>query len=403
MELMKPIHISQKNVAALVADPKRDTVVWDIDSPGFGVRVSKAGVKSYVVSYYCDLIQRRYTIAKCSEMHADLARKKAAKVRTDAKDGIDPIRRRRMLRCEATVEQLAKRYLSEHAVPHKAASSVKEDRRMIDTRLKKIAKMRVSEVTQDDVRALHIALADHPYEANRVRSLLSKMFALAIEWKMRGDNPCKGVKKFREDRHEAWLTVNQFQALGAALDSYENQSAADCVRLLALTGCREGEALNATWDQFDLERGVWTRPAHTTKERKLEHVPLNDAAFALLMRMNSSGAKGFLFPRTDDAKRPRTTVRDCWEMSCRKAGLSREYQKPGKRRPLKRWKPLFRINDLRHSFASHLVSRGASLYLVGSLMGHAQPGTTKRYSHCSDAALRSTTNLLGNLITKTVQ
>jgi len=47
---------------------------------------------------------------------------------------------------------------------------------------------------------------------------------------------------------------------------------------------------------------------------------------------------------------------------------------------------------LRHSFASHLINRGASLYLVGKLMGHALPATTSRYAHCADSALREVAN-----------
>jgi integrase len=45
-----------------------------------------------------------------------------------------------------------------------------------------------------------------------------------------------------------------------------------------LTGAREMEVLTADWTQFDLDRGVWTKPSHRTKERKIEHVPLNDEA-----------------------------------------------------------------------------------------------------------------------------
>jgi site-specific recombinase XerD len=48
-----------------------------------------------------------------------------------------------------------------------------------------------------------------------------------------------------------------------------------------------------------------------------------------------------------------------------------------------------RIHDLRHTFASLLVSGGASLEMIGKLLGHTQMQTTQRYAHLLDAPLRA--------------
>jgi site-specific recombinase XerD len=63
-----------------------------------------------------------------------------------------------------------------------------------------------------------------------------------------------------------------------------------------------------------------------------------------------------------------------------------------------RWKPTVRIHDLRHSFASHLVSKGESLHIVGKLLGHTQPQTTARYAHLADSALRDAANRFGRIV-----
>jgi integrase len=58
-----------------------------------------------------------------------------------------------------------------------------------------------------------------------------------------------------------------------------------------------------------------------------------------------------------------------------------------------------RIHDLRHSFASELVSSGASLPLIGALLGHSNPATTARYAHLFDDAQRAAVERVGAVIT----
>ena len=54
--------------------------------------------------------------------------------------------------------------------------------------------------------------------------------------------------------------------------------------------------LSASWDQFDLERGFWTKPSHHTKQKKIEHTPLSDAALQLLQRMHATRTSAAVFP-----------------------------------------------------------------------------------------------------------
>ena len=59
---------------------------------------------------------------------------------------------------------------------------------------------------------------------------------------------------------------------------------------------------------------------------------------------------------------------------------------------------LIRIHDLRYTFASLLVSGGASLEMIGRLLGHTQIGTTQRYAHLIDAPLRAGVNAVGEML-----
>jgi len=57
-----------------------------------------------------------------------------------------------------------------------------------------------------------------------------------------------------------------------------------------------------------------------------------------------------------------------------------------------------RIHDLRHSYASQLVSAGFSLPIIGALLGHTQPATTARYAHLADDPLRRATETVGAVV-----
>jgi integrase len=399
--------ITQKFVGSLAAPEGSARIFFDAELRGFGIRITPNGVKTFVLDYKGKRGERRCRIGQWPEMSTEQARTEAGKMKTRVRDGKDPLDEERATleeeKAEPTMKELCEDYMEQWAIPHKKPSSQKQDRRMIDTRvLPTLGELKISAVIKRDIKKLHNSLRATPYEANRVKSLLSKMFSLAIEDRLRTDNPCKGIKRFDEPKHEFWLSVEQFQRMELALNEYEQLWAADAIRLLALTGCREGEGLNATWPQFNLTRGTWTKPSHATKEKKTEIIPLNENALALLRRMakQRDPKVEWLFP-ADGGERAHTTLRNAWRMVCRNAGLAKPYHKQGKRGMLKRWKPTIRINDLRHSFASHLVSSGQSLYEVGKLMGHTQASTTQRYAHIADTALRAVTNkfsVFGNVV-----
>ena len=163
------------------------------------------------------------------------------------------------------------------------------------------------------------------------------------------------------------------------------------------------EVLSVHWSQFDLKRRNWKKPSHHTKQRKEEDIPLNPYAMSILSRLHKNSSSGFLFPGADqDRKTHRVTIRKPWMQILRASGLAVGEQVPSKRKGMMKtvWKPLVRVHDLRHSFASYLVSEGHSLYLVGKLLGHTQASTTQRYAHCSNEALRGVTNSFPMLSSK---
>jgi integrase len=395
-------HLTKNAVEELEPPASGYYIAFDDKLTGFGVRVTAAGVKSFVYDYRVGGKKRRYTIGKFGpQWSVALARDEVEiKLGPNIGNGGDPAGEKKARLAEPKMADLATDYIEQHAKAKKSDKSVYEDRRMLkNIILPKLGKVRVSDVSRRNVKMLHNSLKKTPYQANRVLALLSNMFTFAMDDNRRPDNPAKGIERFTEDKREAWFSVDQLHAISDALDSYDEQDAADALRLLIVTGARPGEVIGATWPMFDLKRGVWTKPSHHTKERKIEHVRLNQNAMTILRRMaENKGAGIYLFPGRDVGT-ARTTLRNAWKQVCRSAGFATEYSVKGKRgKPLRRWKPNVRVYDLRHTFASILISRNWSLQLVGKLLGHTQAATTERYAHVADSALRDVTNDFDNVM-----
>ncbi len=316
-------------------------------------------------------------------MTFDQAKKQARFILADAVRGADPAAERQAARKAPTMADLAADYLERHAIPKKRPNSVRNDRAMLQNIiLPKLGRKKVEAITRRDIESIHVAMRDRPYQANRVLALLSKMFNLAISWRWRTDNPAKGIERYDEAKRDRYLTDDELRRLCDALDRSPNQRAANAIRLQLLTGARLGEVLKAEWTEIDFDRGVWTKPSHHTKQKRTEHLPLSPQALALLseMREDCDPEIAFLFPG-DAPGKPLQYIKKFWRTTMKEAGIAH-----------------YRLHDNRHTFASHLVSSGLSLEIIGRLLGHTNPATTKRYAHLADDPLRAAASRFGGKI-----
>jgi integrase len=371
--------------------------VWDAPDPkgkklfvaGFGVRLSAGGMRSFVLRYRNKQTRqaRMFTIGPFDVWSVEAARDEALDLkRRIARDGADPLEEKQTARDAPTVSMLCDRFIAEHC-PKKRPKTAEGYQRIIEKHIKPdIGRKLVAAITDHDIQKIHdrITKDGHAHNANRTIAVASRMFTLAVKWRMRPDNPCKGIERNPEGKRVRYLTADELARLTDALAAHEDQQAANVFRLLLLTGARRGEVLSATWHQFDFHRNVWIKPDHQTKQRKEHEVPLGDQALALLHAMRKAGPDNevFLFPsRTGAAGGHRTQVKKGWRAICQRARIKN-----------------LRIHDLRHSYASVLVSAGFSLPVIGAMLGHSNPVTTARYAHLMNNPLREAANKAGALM-----
>jgi integrase len=371
-------------------------ITYDGDPPGFGIRVTAGGARSFVLSYRVRGTgrDRRYTIGAFPNWKTTAARERARELKKLIDAGGDPLADIEAEREAPTVADLIQRFVKEH-LPRKRAGTKADYQRILDKHVKPQfgQHTKVADVTDEDIQRLHskISNAGHLRRANTVVAVLSKMFSLSIKWKMRVDNPCKGIERNPEVERKRYLKEDgelghELVRLTAALAAYPDQRTADIFRLLLLTGARRGEVLSMRWPDVDLTVGKWVKPGSTTKQKTDHEVPLSEPVRQLLSEIRAEQTRKkvageYVFPGKGDSGHI-VAVKRAWKAICADAKFTG-----------------LRIHDLRHSFASQLVSvHGASLPLIGALLGHSNPATTARYTHLYDDPQRAAVEQVGAAI-----
>jgi integrase len=361
----------------------KKTITSDDKVTRFKACVTRDGTRSFIIRYTVGGLERLMTIGRYPDWSTEAARERAKELLRLVDQGIDPLEQRIAAREAPTVRDLAKRFLKDHA-PTKRSSYLINNALILDRWvLPALGNIKVADVRPGHIEALHhkVTKAGSPTMANRVVSCLSKMFSLAIRWEMRTDHPAKGaVDRNNEIQRKRYLKPAELARLTNALETHPSRPAADAVRLIMLTGCRRMEALSAQWDQFDPEKRVWSKPASSTKQNEAHDLPLSAPTRELLTRMESEAKGPFLFP-SRDGKGHMSDLKSSWRTLCKAAGLEG-----------------IRLHDLRHSFASIAVSRGATLPLIGALLGHSNPNTTNRYAHLYDNPQRAVAESVASVI-----
>jgi len=372
---------------------------------GFMLRVTPAGARSWCLNYRLKDTgrERRITIGEVAAWPIAEARKRAAELRRIVDAGGDPLGEREERRREPTVAELWERFAAEELPKRAERTRIEYEGMAQQYVLPALGRAKVSAVERDDIGKLHskITTEGKSTRANRVKSFCSVLFAHALVWNMRADNPCQHVKSNTEHRRERYLNEQETARLMAEIDRRRSVGghwvdSCDKTELAIFTGARRAEILRMTWSQFEGldEAATWVLPSQTTKEGKRtgksKRLPLSEGAVAVLLRRRQAREAGgkvvrlrnddYVFRGGDSKGGTNAWERD-WFVMRATVGLED-----------------VRLHDLRHSYASLLVSEGLSLEIIGKLLGHSKIQTTQRYAHLADAPLRAATELVSSKV-----
>lgn len=389
------IKLTEKVLREAVPIVGRDYQIFDTEVRGFAACIYRGGGRAFTLDYRHAGRQRRMTFGRWPEWSVSAARERAKEIRRDIDAGADPLAQRGALREAPRVDDLIERYCAQH-LPKLAERNAFDQKSALAKMVAPVwGRKLVTEITSTDVDKLLNKVAEGrprphkekpnnrakklqpakptPVRANRIGEVLRKMFTLAVEWGWCEDNPAQRFHRRIETARERFLSKDEINSLAAALDAAEDRRAADIIRMCMLTGARLGEVRQARFEQFNLEHMSWSKPPAMTKQRRVHRVPISDETASIVRQRQLMVPRGtpWLFP-SDTPGQPVQEVRRFWAQIQKECGLQEVH-----------------IHDLRHTFASMLVSGGASLEMIGKLLGHSQMQTTLRYAHLMDSPLRA--------------
>jgi integrase len=217
-----------------------------------------------------------------------------------------------------------------------------------------------------------------PKTVNNHLTCLRRLFAVAVEWGELSHVPPVKWLRVPEQAFD-FLAFEETERLLRAAD--EKWTA--MITVAAKTGLRMGELLGLRWDDVDLRTGrVVVRRAvargivGTPKNGRTREIPLSKEALAALKAHRHLQGELVFCDEAGAFLTPASCVWPLWR-ACKRAGLRR-----------------IGWHVLRHTFASHLVMRGAPLKAVQELLGHSTMEMTMRYSHLSPDVRRDAVALL---------
>ena len=388
--------------------------VWDTEIPGFFLRIEKTGTKTYYF-YYRNKTghERRYRIGK--ELTPTQARDAARVHFGDVAKGIDIVERDKKSKADAARKRVIVlgTYLKKKYGPwliENRKSGAHALRRLVNS-FSGFADRQLDSFTSWDMEVWRRKRKKGGAKDATIRNDVAELKAMlqrALEWGDIDSHPLANYKlpKMADNKVTRYLSDTERKKLYLVLDERENElrnkrMSANAWRrergyellrsikksefsdhlkpmvLLALnSGLRRGELFQLDWSDVDFNRNCLTVKSEGAKSGKARTVPLNkEASFTLRKWKTNQDGCGLVFAGANGQELD--NVYKAWSGLLKQAGIEN-----------------FRFHDMRHDFASQLVMKGVSLYVVKELLGHSTIQVTERYSHLAPRQLEEAVSLL---------
>ncbi|EMV7335151.1 TPA: integrase arm-type DNA-binding domain-containing protein [Pseudomonas aeruginosa] len=285
------------------------------DGGGLFLLVKPSGGKLWRWKYRIDGKENLFAIGTFPKVSLAQARAARDTARSLIRQGIHPsherqsVKRRNVEEAEARKRQrdgafakVTAAYLADIKPVFAASSYRTKESRIRKYLAPKLDGLCMDEIGPNLIRPILEACKAHGAWAGiHVKGDLSALFEFAVVRGLAESNPIPGLRGLLRapvSQSKAVMTREQIQAFYHKLQSYRGYpETVLCLKLIALTACRPGEAADAEWEEFDFMDNLWRRPAAKMKARRDHICPLSDSAIEVLHQIKQiSGTGRYLFP-----------------------------------------------------------------------------------------------------------
>lgn len=357
---MPKVKLTKRIIDSTLCPKEGQIFLRDREIPGFAIRLTK-GVKTFILEKRINGRPRRVTIGLYGHLTLEQAREKAHEMTWLIIRGDDPAQEKINQRNEMTFGELKDRFLEDY-VPRKRQGSAKDDKNRLNHHTKQWWGRKLSDITRADIARLHMEIGkDAPTEANRVISLIRRLFNLAQKWEVyKGENPASGIERFKEYSRDRFVQPDELPRLMQALAEEENFYARGALVTSLFTGARIGEVRRMKWEDVDLKQGIWRIPE--TKAGRPHIIPLPKHIINLLLTLPRMAGSPWVFPG-NNSEGHIGDLAFVWNRIKKRAGLDD-----------------IRQHDLRRTLGSWMAGGGESLVMIGRILNHSTPSITQVYA-----------------------
>jgi len=386
---MPTLNFTARGIATLKPPKTGRIEFWDKGMPGFGIRITSTGSRSWIVMYRFKGRKRRHTLGAFPAMTLADAYSKARTSLNEAVNGKDPAATKKAERIADTFGELADEYLTRHAMVKK--KSWKGDERHLERDLLPFLKnQKANEISRRDIIKILDGIVERgaPIQANRVLALVRKIFNFAITRDIVEFNPCAVIPlPGKPQTRDRVLNAEEIQKVWLSAER-DDSDVSSMIKLRLLTAQRGGEIETMAWDQINLNAAIWTIPAELAKNGLAHRVPLNKQALKILKSLDESRTDSpWVFPGRYDFTKHIENVQKAVQRIRTRKGFEVE----------------FTGHDLRRTAASHMARMKVPRLVISKILNHVESGVTAVYDrHGYDDEKREALQMWGKYVDELV-
>lgn len=355
--------------------PTKRTFYYDTVEPKLSLQITPNGSKSFYIRQRVKGNDIRVKLGEPPLMTVEEARIATVANRKLMNDGENPHKQNTKYNENTTLQQLFDDFVKkrERFIGERTMVGYKS---MWNTKISKLAKRRLSDITGDDLKILHRKISENfgNYTGNHCLVLIKTVYNYAIkEERFDGRNPAISVKLNKTEPRVRYMEHAELQRFFAVLDEYDNEISRDAILMLIYTGARKRNVLEMKWADIDMEAKIWKIPQ--TKTAKNVTIALVEPAMEVLQRRWEQAENEWVFYSPTSKSGHVEDIKRAWASILEKAQITN-----------------LRIHDLRHTLATYLIANGADAFIVQRALTHKSLQSTQVYVNLGVEHLRDKLN-----------